>query len=446
MTTCCGKSRRRFWGPGGLTLLLLTGAVSFAIWTDRNAKHVESLKLQPLKLAQRAPTGALRGDVEHGRQLYAMNCSSCHGIEADGKGPGADYLWPLPRDHRDAAYMLSRPDDQLFKAVSHGGRGVSRSYLMPAWNDVFDRFQTWNLVAFMRSLTPEFPEGVRRATYHEVYLSDERHAKVAPLGFPRRVGFIRCLSARPDKDGDEEEYLKHFMVFPGVKVGNDSTTLSLLFNPDAQLIRASTLHQIQVEGASQDAMDRYLEGLFPAAPQAAEIAGHLAGMLTAARDLMRVLLEQENLDRVAAEVVYRRSLEAPQSLSRGERLYLQNCAACHGTTGRVVGPQVTEREAWPRFLADGSVMSLLSDDYLRSLIRKGGLHWNLSGAMPANPSLKDEEINDIVAHVRALGDPRGNGRCPCGTVSLSCGSKKDNKGCCCLDEASKLGLCAQMKR
>ena len=97
-------------------------------------------------------------------------------------------------------------------------------------------------------------------------------------------------------------------------------------------------------------------------------------------------------------------------------------------------------------LPHGHMMSRLSDSYLKSLVRKGGLHWNLSGAMPASPSLKGEEIDDLVAFVRSLADPRGNGRCPCGTISKSCGASHDPGACGCQKDEAKGRLCSHMKR
>lgn len=442
-------SRRRYVVVSAVAGALVLGSVALALWRDRADEKVAPRGPAPYELVARAAAQPLAGDVEHGRRLYVMNCASCHGVEADGTGPASDFLWPLPRDHRDAAYMLSRSDEQLFKAVAHGGRGVSRSYLMPPWNDVFDRFETWNLVAYMRSLTQPLPEGVVRASYHQVLLSSERHESVAGLGLPRLASFIRCLGVRETED-TEEEFVRSLMLFARVPAGAGSATLALTYAPDGRLIGATTFPQVHVRGATDDAVDRFvaalLEGRRAELPSARDLVERLTTMIETARGAMAVLLQQEREDTLAADELGRRYYKEPTTLPVGQRAYIQNCGACHGFTGRNVGPMVMERDAWPRMLADGSVMARLSDGYVRSLIRKGGLHWNLSGVMPAHPGLTDGEVDAITEHVRSLGDPRANGRCPCVALGSQCGGRREGDKCCCVEGQRPEQLCSNMKR
>lgn len=445
------KKHRILSGAPALAVIALLAAAAFLALSSRSEEQAEARESASVRVDPRPPRRVQVGDAKHGRDLYITHCSSCHGVEGDGTGPAADYLWPLPRDHRDAAYMLSRTDDQLFKAVSHGGRGVSRSYLMPAWNTVFDKYQTWNLVAYLKSLVPELPAGVTRARFHQVLLSEERHGKIAALSLPRLAGFIRCLEAAPEDEESEEEpeeTLRSLMIFPRIPVGGRTTTLALRYAPDGRLVEARTLERIRLPDLPDDAVDRLLDRLV-AGDEAAERLPQgpdFAAMIRAARRLMRLVLDQEKEDTKAAEVAYRKFTEKPESLSRGERLYMQNCGACHGFTGRVVGPLAVERDSWPRALADGWVMSRLSDDYIKSLVRKGGLHWNLSGAMPASPSLKDEEIDALVAHVRSLSDPRGDGKCPCGSLRMACAGAHAEGACLCCERGIAGHKCSHMKR
>lgn len=322
--------------------------------------------------------------------------------------------------------MLSRTDEQLFTAIRHGGRGVQRSYLMPAWSDVFDRFQTWNLVAYMRTLTPELPQDITRTAYQEAYLSDERLRRVERAGLPRLVGVLRLYDERTGADGEAEEYLKYFMLFPRVR--RAPTVLAVQYDPEGRFLGARTHHRIVVDGAPTES--------------GPELDVQLAG----AQGAMSVVLEQLREDQRKAESAFADYGDRPDRLSRGSRLYMTNCGACHGFTGRVLGPMVTERDAWPRVLADAGVMSRLSDEYLGSLIRKGGLHWNLSSVMPANPGLTDDEISDIVGHVRSLSDPRADGPCPCAALGIRCEAGMDERGCCCQGTRDPKRLCSNMRR
>jgi cytochrome c oxidase cbb3-type subunit III len=79
--------------------------------------------------------------------------------------------------------------------------------------------------------------------------------------------------------------------------------------------------------------------------------------------------------------------------SEGETLYRTHCVVCHGTTGDGSGQvpshvDFTSRH-WQEYRSDADI---------RSAIRKG-----VEGtAMPAFPSLSDQEVDAIVVHLRKL--------------------------------------------
>lgn len=57
----------------------------------------------------------------------------------------------------------------------------------------------------------------------------------------------------------------------------------------------------------------------------------------------------------------------------------------------------------PRDLTDGAYMTKLSDQYLHDVISKGGPAMGKSPAMPPwNPTLKDADIQNVVAYLRSL--------------------------------------------
>ena len=306
-------------------------------------------------------------------------------------------------------------------------------------------------MAYLRSLTPELPDGIDRATFHQVLLSPERQEKVETFELDRLVGFTRLLTLVENED-EEEEVLKGLMVFPRILVGDDETTLSLLFDREGGLQRMSTLGQVRLAGVPPDEVDQLLDALGAGRPsealmaRAPDLAARLNGYIEAAPGLMRILLDQEREDRKAAVAAYTTYTEHPETLSPGARLYMQSCAACHGFTGRVVGPMVIDRDAWPRALADGSVMSRLSDSYLKSLVRKGGLHWNLSGVMPAYRSFKDNQIDQMVAYIRTLSDTPADGRCPCATLGQACDHGASGQACGCASPDKTDILCSNMRR
>lgn len=80
---------------------------------------------------------------------------------------------------------------------------------------------------------------------------------------------------------------------------------------------------------------------------------------------------------------------------KGAALYAESCALCHGSDlrGSAMGPS---------HLSQVYESSHHSDDSFRSAIANGSAqhHWDF-GAMPPVPGLDDDEVDSIIAYVRA---------------------------------------------
>jgi mono/diheme cytochrome c family protein len=89
-----------------------------------------------------------------------------------------------------------------------------------------------------------------------------------------------------------------------------------------------------------------------------------------------------------------------QDLTRGKELYGRHCAGCHGADGR--GEARTFRPNVGN-LAVKDLMEQASDEYLFTVIQKGGAAVGKNAAMPGwSTQLGDDAIWDIVAFVRTL--------------------------------------------
>ncbi len=83
------------------------------------------------------------GDFTKGKVVYDKYCSSCHGRGGEGLGPVSG----LP-DFSNAKALAKKSDTELFNVITNGGRGSG----MPAWEQVLNEQERWNVLAYIRTL------------------------------------------------------------------------------------------------------------------------------------------------------------------------------------------------------------------------------------------------------------------------------------------------------
>ncbi|HEX7228498.1 MAG TPA: cytochrome c [Candidatus Binatia bacterium] len=90
-------------------------------------------------------------------------------------------------------------------------------------------------------------------------------------------------------------------------------------------------------------------------------------------------------------------------IAQGKRIYRENCAPCHGESGKGDGVGARSLPVRPADHTNPAVMSWRSDAFLRDVIAKGGKAMGLSSFMPAWQGIfKDKEIEDLVVYIRSL--------------------------------------------
>lgn len=90
------------------------------------------------------------GSVAAGAVLYATNCAICHGETGEGDGPVASSL-EMPPSDLHASHVQMNTDGALFYIISHGKPDTP----MPAWDNVLDEDERWNVVNFLRTFTAD---------------------------------------------------------------------------------------------------------------------------------------------------------------------------------------------------------------------------------------------------------------------------------------------------
>jgi len=92
---------------------------------------------------------------------------------------------------------------------------------------------------------------------------------------------------------------------------------------------------------------------------------------------------------------------ADRNLGHGKELFVRYCSGCHGVDGRgeakTFQPNVGN-------LSVKELMDQLTDEYLFTVIKKGGAAVGKNAAMPAwQTQLDDAQIWDIIGFVRTFG-------------------------------------------
>lgn len=94
-------------------------------------------------------------NVKSGGKLFIKYCVSCHGEKGIGDGVNADNMDPVPRDMTDSGkekYMVKRTNEEIFKAIQLGGRGIEKSGLMPPFGNTLSEKEIWQIVAFAKTM------------------------------------------------------------------------------------------------------------------------------------------------------------------------------------------------------------------------------------------------------------------------------------------------------
>ena len=87
-------------------------------------------------------------EIARGQELYAENCTECHGARGQGDGPSAGSLEHSPVDFTDQAFMGARSAADLFESITAGVADTE----MPAFDQLTEG-DRWALTAFLRTLS-----------------------------------------------------------------------------------------------------------------------------------------------------------------------------------------------------------------------------------------------------------------------------------------------------
>lgn len=91
-------------------------------------------------------------EQRQGKILFTQYCVVCHGDRGKGDGFNAFNLNPKPRDFTDSRAMAGMDNATLLATIREGGKGVSKSPLMPAWGGRMNKAEIEYVIAYVQAL------------------------------------------------------------------------------------------------------------------------------------------------------------------------------------------------------------------------------------------------------------------------------------------------------
>lgn len=63
---------------------------------------------------------------------FEIHCAQCHGESRNGQGPVAEWIYPLPKNLRNAEFLRNLTKERAIQSITHGVKGTP----MPPWGEV----------------------------------------------------------------------------------------------------------------------------------------------------------------------------------------------------------------------------------------------------------------------------------------------------------------------
>jgi mono/diheme cytochrome c family protein len=98
-------------------------------------------------------TNPVAGDqaaIDAGRELYTINCASCHGDTGQGDGPAGGSLDPAPANLVTTAAETDAP--YIHWVIAEGGAAAGLSPSMVAYKGILTEEEIWQVTTYVESL------------------------------------------------------------------------------------------------------------------------------------------------------------------------------------------------------------------------------------------------------------------------------------------------------
>ncbi len=255
--------------------------------------------------------------LQEGKELYIERCLTCHGCAGNGLGSYGGTMAVTPADLKQEPFR-SMPEDQWFWHVSEGLPGT----LMPTWKTSLSEEERWKVIRyarqiFSRPVMRDPDEGDPGGEYEGV--NNPLPLTPEALDAGKKVYIRECLVCHGDSGRGTGPYREGLQPSPPdfsdkSKYGKDYTDADYYWRVSEGLPwSAMPAWKVQYSEEVRWQLVHYVRAIFTQTEKAPP---------------------KNEADSFEFPEVYA-SLAVPESAdyNRGKRLFLQNCAHCHGPAG-----------------------------------------------------------------------------------------------------------------
>jgi len=313
------------------------------------------LKLEnPLRKKAEKGSDEFKNLVNEGGELYYKNCIYCHGDLLDGLGHFAEGLNPRPANFQDVGTIAQLQESYLFWRITTGGPGLPRegapwASAMPVWHEDLAEEEVWKIILFLYDYTGHVPRSWELETKKSDVPDEAKVAeKVAPQG--------RAL----DDDAVTKIYMRRCAHCHGEEGDGEGPTAEFLYplprDFTLAVFKYKTTHADDEFPYDEDLRTTIMEGL-----PGTSMPGWKTILTPAEVDALIKKIKQ--FGEWDEEEIEYRPIEkgtvvasSPESIARGEKLFVKACVQCHGNKGRgniTSGKRLKddwENRIWPRNL------------------------------------------------------------------------------------------------
>jgi mono/diheme cytochrome c family protein len=114
-----------------------------------NEQGLPPMKLEAMTVKMHNPLQPSPDDLQHGANLFAANCSPCHGALGRGDGTVVHLLAHKPADLLTGV-SKNLPDGYIYGYIRNGG------IWMPGYGDAMSSNERWQVVMYLRQLQAKY--------------------------------------------------------------------------------------------------------------------------------------------------------------------------------------------------------------------------------------------------------------------------------------------------